>query len=157
MTAETTTSELPSTSMTTVALGGERLHQMAKEMAKDMEGRRRDITRGGAVVVGVGVAVATIGACAVVGGVGVYLVAVAFIAVVLGISVSVAALALSTAAVEAFVRLHWSRLARSHGLDDDVAARALEEARDALYEEERARIEAVQARQKPRRGPATDW
>ncbi len=142
---------LPMTSTTTVALGGERLQQLAREIAREMEGRRRSVTRTVAIALGVAVAVAVIGACASFGGVGFYLLAVAVIASTLGISVSVATLALSTAAVEAFVRLHWRRLAASYGFDPQMAAIALEEARTSLYEEEKARIEAFQGRQKPRR------
>lgn len=144
---------LPSTSATTVALGGERLREMARDMAKEMEGRRRHVTRTVAVGLGVSVALATVFACASVGGVGVYLLAVALIGATLGMSVSVATLALSTAAVEVFVRLHWNRLAKSHGLDANMAAVALEEARASLYEEEKARLEAFQGWQKPRLKP----
>ena len=146
----------PMTSTTTVALGGDRLRATAVEVALEMERRIRDVTRTGAVGVGVVVTLATVAVAANVGGPGLYLFIVLLIGAALGISASVATLALSTVLVEGFSRVHWRRLANSYGLDAATAAIALEDARTQLYEQERARLEALQARQKPRaldRGP----
>ena len=142
----------PSTSATTSALGGERMREMAFEMALEMERRRQQVVRGGAIAVGVGIAAVTVSVCAAIGGVGAYLFPVLLIGASLGISVALATLALSTAAVEAVVRLHWHRVARQYGLDAGMASQALEDARTRLYNEDRARLESLQARQFRRDG-----
>lgn len=136
----------PLTSTTTVALTDVDRQQLAERLAREFQLRFRNGLRNGAIAVSCAVAVGIVASAAAVSGISAALVGVAVVAVVIGASLGASLLVVSSAALDAVAQKRWARLAREHGLDVGVAARALDAARDHLHDEGQALIDSREAR-----------
>lgn len=135
--------QLPATSAALPALaagGGRSSLVAAREMAADLEGRRRSLTLGGSLLVIPATACATLGVSAAVGVSGFWLPVCALAGLTIGLSLSTVTMAISNVLGLAAVRRHFYRQARALGLSDAHVEEAWRAAEDELEARSRARL-----------------
>lgn len=134
---------LPATSAAPVSLeaGDGRTHfAMARELAVELEGRRRSLTLGGSLLMIPATAGATLAISAAVGVSGFWLPVCALAGLTIGLSISTVAMAVSNLIGGALVRHRYLRQARALGLSDERVEEAWREAERELDERSRARL-----------------
>lgn len=134
---------LPVTSAAPVSFvsGDTRAHfEMAKELAAELEGRRRTYTLGGSLLLIPGAAGIALAASALVGVSGLWLPLCALAGLAVGPALCTAVMAATNLLGGPAVRRRFAQHARELGLSDDDIERAWSEATTALDERARARL-----------------
>lgn len=135
--------QLPATSAAppTLEAGDSRSHfAMARELAADLEGRRRSVTLGGSLLVIPATAGATLAISAAVGVTGFWLPICALAGLTIGLSLSTVTMAVSNLIGMAVVRRRFYWHARQLGLSDARIEEAWRDAEEELEARSRARL-----------------